>query len=525
MALTVSGPPTYGNGRKRKRSGPPHKPRKGSSGTRHDSPTIRVSSALGLPMEGEEREATQGWRLTPRRAALPAALAAAFLFLALGPDADTAAAAPCDEPIQNEIACENTKPGDPQSEWDVSGAGNPDIQGFATDISVDQGETVHFKIDTDATDYRLDIYRMGYYNGDGARQVDTVQPSAALPQNQPACDNDGRDRADRLRQLERVRLLEHAGGRRLGHLLREARPRGRGRRREATSSSSSATTTAARTCCSRRWTRRGRPTTSTAATASTSADPPAGPRLQGQLQPSVHLARSHARGLGVQRRVPDGALAGAQRLRRQLLHRGGQRPLRRRDPGAPGLPLGRPRRVLVRGPARQRGGGAGRRRQPRLLQRQRGVLEDTLGGQPPHWSRTTRRTRHLQGDPPARRSTRRRLGRGRGATRASARPRRRPARERAHRHDLHGQLRHHRDRGAGRRRQDALLARHERRHASRRARRRRCRQHARLRVGRGPGQRLRPAGLVRMSSTTAGRAVNGSSTTARTTAPARRPTT
>ncbi len=39
-------------------------------------------------------------------------------------------------------------------------------------------------------DYRLDIYRMGYYGGVGARKVATVQPSAALPQNQPACLND-----------------------------------------------------------------------------------------------------------------------------------------------------------------------------------------------------------------------------------------------------------------------------------------------------------------------------------------------
>ena len=37
------------------------------------------------------------------------------------------------------------------------------------------------------TDYRLDIYRLGYYGGDGARKVATVQPSAALPQTQPAC--------------------------------------------------------------------------------------------------------------------------------------------------------------------------------------------------------------------------------------------------------------------------------------------------------------------------------------------------
>ena len=92
--------------------------------------------------------------------------------------------------MQNPIVCENSKPGSPPSEWDVQGSGDSNIQGFATDISVDQGQTEHFKVDTNATDYRLDIYRMGYYGGDGARKVATVQPSASLPQNQPACLND-----------------------------------------------------------------------------------------------------------------------------------------------------------------------------------------------------------------------------------------------------------------------------------------------------------------------------------------------
>ena len=71
---------------------------------------------------------------------------------------------------------ENSKPGDPASEWDVQGSGDTSIQGFATDMSVDQSETVRFKIKSDATDYRLDIYRTGYYGGDGARKVATVQP-------------------------------------------------------------------------------------------------------------------------------------------------------------------------------------------------------------------------------------------------------------------------------------------------------------------------------------------------------------
>ncbi|MEZ4647699.1 MAG: DUF6605 domain-containing protein [Candidatus Eisenbacteria bacterium] len=87
---------------------------------------------------------------------------------------------------QNEIADENALPGSPASEWDIVGAGDASIQGFATEISVDQGETIDFKVDTDATDYRLDIYRLGYYGGLGARKVATVEPSASLPQVQPA---------------------------------------------------------------------------------------------------------------------------------------------------------------------------------------------------------------------------------------------------------------------------------------------------------------------------------------------------
>ncbi|MEZ4867702.1 MAG: DUF4082 domain-containing protein [Caldilineaceae bacterium] len=90
-------------------------------------------------------------------------------------------------PCANPIACENAIPGNPASEWDISGAGDLSIQGFATDISVDQGQTVHFKVNTDASDYRLDIYRMGYYGGLGARKITTIQPAVTLPQSQPSC--------------------------------------------------------------------------------------------------------------------------------------------------------------------------------------------------------------------------------------------------------------------------------------------------------------------------------------------------
>src|SRR4051812_23269034 len=85
----------------------------------------------------------------------------------------------------NPIIAENNLTGD--LDWDISGAGDPSIQGFATDISVNTGATVSFKVKTDANGYTIDIYRLGYYGGAGARKVATVSPSAVLPQAQPAC--------------------------------------------------------------------------------------------------------------------------------------------------------------------------------------------------------------------------------------------------------------------------------------------------------------------------------------------------
>ena len=83
------------------------------------------------------------------------------------------------------IVQENRLPGSPSTEWDINGPGDPTIQGFGHDISINRGETIFFKIKTDSTDYRIDIYRMGYYGGMGARLVDTIKPSVELPQSQP----------------------------------------------------------------------------------------------------------------------------------------------------------------------------------------------------------------------------------------------------------------------------------------------------------------------------------------------------
>ncbi|PYR63826.1 MAG: hypothetical protein DMF88_24480, partial [Acidobacteria bacterium] len=90
----------------------------------------------------------------------------------------------CSAPA-NAIVAENCLPGN--TGWDVTGAGDSDILGFATDISVNRGDSIAFKINTPSTDYRIDIYRMGYYGGTGARKVATITPSIVLPQVQAAC--------------------------------------------------------------------------------------------------------------------------------------------------------------------------------------------------------------------------------------------------------------------------------------------------------------------------------------------------
>jgi hypothetical protein len=120
-----------------------------------------------------------------RQLVLLAALSAVLISLAMLPlNGEASCASPA-----NAIEAENCLPGTPQSTWDIptKNAGDTSIQGFATNISVNKGDTVFFKVKTPASSWRLDIYRMGYYGGNGARLVATVNPSVPLPQSQPAC--------------------------------------------------------------------------------------------------------------------------------------------------------------------------------------------------------------------------------------------------------------------------------------------------------------------------------------------------
>jgi hypothetical protein len=96
-----------------------------------------------------------------------------------------AAVSPCTAPVTNKVACENTQVGTPN--WMV-GSFDDTIQGFTTDISAAPGGTVNFKVNTNAVAFHVDIFRLGYYNNDGARLVKTLAHSGS--QTQPACQTD-----------------------------------------------------------------------------------------------------------------------------------------------------------------------------------------------------------------------------------------------------------------------------------------------------------------------------------------------
>jgi hypothetical protein len=117
-----------------------------------------------------------------KKRALTVLLAAAVVALS-GRGAVRAA---CSAPA-NPIEAENCLPGTPRAEWDLGIVDNA-IEGFPVDVSVNRGERIDFKVRSPAP-FRAEIFRLGYYNGSGARRVATV--AAAGASSQPACLTDG----------------------------------------------------------------------------------------------------------------------------------------------------------------------------------------------------------------------------------------------------------------------------------------------------------------------------------------------
>ena len=150
--------------------------------------TATLPRALQLHRRENGVKVRTGVGRAARRFAFPTAVIAIAALGALAPPlfVSTGAAGPCGPPVTSVIACENSLPGDPASDWQITGSGDASIQGFATQQSVNVGGTIQFKITTTAASYHFDILRMGYYGGDGARIVAAgLKPT--LVKNQPAC--------------------------------------------------------------------------------------------------------------------------------------------------------------------------------------------------------------------------------------------------------------------------------------------------------------------------------------------------
>ncbi len=293
----------------------------------------------GRPVPPARRRRVSGPRIGATRLALALATLVASALVVVLPQVVAAAADPCGAG-GNEIACENSKPGAPPVEWDLPGAGDDSIMGFATDISVDVGDRIDFKIDTDADDYELRIYRTGWYGGDGARLIDTVQPSATLPQVQPPCIS---EQATELVDCGNWGVsaswdvpADAVSGVYLAYLYREDLDeashvtfivRDDDSDSDLVFQTSDPTWQAYNTYGGSDFYRGGGQRA----------------RLQGQLQPpGADPGRDRRPGLLLRQRVPVGAVPGEERVRRQLPGRGRHRSLRRPAPQPPRVPLGGP---------------------------------------------------------------------------------------------------------------------------------------------------------------------------------------
>ena len=155
------------------------------------------------------------------------------------------------------------------------------------------GRDGRFKVKTTAANYRLDIYRMGYYGGTARARSPRSTPTSAtdpagLPDRgaPPAWSTAATGRSRRPGRCPTTAV----SGIYFARLVRTTAPPA-----PATSSSSCATTPATRTCSSRPPTRPGRRTTTTAATACTQGRRPAARTRCSYNRPFDHQRRDRPR--------------------------------------------------------------------------------------------------------------------------------------------------------------------------------------------------------------------------------------
>lgn len=87
----------------------------------------------------------------------------------------------CTDP-PNRIVAENCRPG--TQDWELENF-TTTISGYASYTSVNIGEEIDFFVNTDASSFDMHIYRFGYYNAKGARQIEVLTEIPAHVQ--PPC--------------------------------------------------------------------------------------------------------------------------------------------------------------------------------------------------------------------------------------------------------------------------------------------------------------------------------------------------
>ena len=97
-------------------------------------------------------------------------LIAGLCVLALGLGAAATSRAGSVAPAPNPVQQENAKRGD--DGWLRAAPTGRAIEGYATEVSVQPGDTIHFHVSTTPAEaYHIDVYRLGWYGGLGARLV------------------------------------------------------------------------------------------------------------------------------------------------------------------------------------------------------------------------------------------------------------------------------------------------------------------------------------------------------------------
>lgn len=142
-----------------------------------------VGASAGEPRSQQSRSVAVG---APSRGAMSAALSLLTLLVVLGVPGSTAVAEAASGSASNPIQAENALPGTDPATWLPPTYPPTSIEGYASEVSVLPGENVHFHVGTnDGYRYRIEVYRLGWYGGQGARLLACLPSCSGDEPGQP----------------------------------------------------------------------------------------------------------------------------------------------------------------------------------------------------------------------------------------------------------------------------------------------------------------------------------------------------